>query len=272
MSSNGSMPGTGDWVVNGDGPASLREPVSTACNVDLPEFGGPTRQTCAAPSRRSALAWLRPPLRGAASSSVSSRMRDLMSAWRCSVPLCFGIVRSISRRHSRRSRGSRARLYACSASLYSGERFAGMAASVAPPMALQPLRPVSAWPQRRALPVPLGPARSVQRAREGAAAQDVVRLRLVLHEVRDRERDLVVDVVVLRFELGKDADFGDEQIGIRNARLVEVARQHRAVLDRETMQRGAARKERADLRFDVCFEADEEAVGKDGLEIEGLHL
>src|SRR5438067_2500257 len=150
MSSNGSIPGTADWVVNGNGPASLREPVSAACNVDLPEFGGRTR-------------------------------------------------------HS-------------------------------------------------------------------AAAQEVVRLRLVLHEVRDRERDLVVDVVVLRFELGKDADFGNEQIGIRNARLVEVARQHRAVLDRETMQRGAARKERADLRFDVGFEADEEDVGKAGLEIEGLHL
>src|SRR5882762_2543024 len=66
---------------------------------------------------------------------------------------------------------------------------------------------------------------SVQRARESPAAQEVVSLRLVLHEVRDRERDLVVDFVVLRFELWKDADFGDEQIGIRNARLVEVARQ-----------------------------------------------
>src|SRR5262249_26534153 len=50
---------------------------------------------------------------------------------------------------------------------------------------------------------------SVQRAREGPAAQEVVRLRLVLHEIRDRERDLVVDFVVLRFELRKDADFGD---------------------------------------------------------------
>ena len=35
-------------------------------------------------------------------------MRVLISAWRCSVPLCFGIVRSISRRPSSFSCGSRA--------------------------------------------------------------------------------------------------------------------------------------------------------------------
>src|SRR5438067_10145259 len=45
--------------------------------------------------------------------------------------------------------------------------------------ALQPLRPVSAWPQRRAPPVPVGPAKSVQGAREGPPAQEIVGVRLV---------------------------------------------------------------------------------------------
>src|SRR5206468_12393838 len=42
------------------------------------------------------------------SSSDSSLMRRLMSPWRWSVPLCFGITRSISRSRSSRSLGSRA--------------------------------------------------------------------------------------------------------------------------------------------------------------------
>jgi hypothetical protein len=48
-------------------------------------------------------------LLGPLSSSVSALMRVLISAWRCSVPLCLGMVRSISRRQSSLSLGSRAR-------------------------------------------------------------------------------------------------------------------------------------------------------------------
>ena len=68
------------------------------------------RTTCDGPLRR-------PPFFGALSSSVNCLMRLLMSAWRCSVPLCFGMVRIISRRHSSRSRGSRALRKASSAFL-----------------------------------------------------------------------------------------------------------------------------------------------------------
>src|SRR3972149_3893076 len=109
------------------------DPVSRACSADFPAFGGPISAICAAPSGRITSAGpLRaaPPFRGPSSSSDSSLMRCLMSAWRWSVPLCLGMVRSISRRESRRSRGSRALRNAASAALYSGERFAGMAAAV----------------------------------------------------------------------------------------------------------------------------------------------
>ena len=129
MSSNGSMPGSGTRVVYGNGPISAREPVRIACRLDFPEFGGPMRPICAAPSRCTECT--EPPragpLRGSSNSSPSCLIRDLMSAWMCSVPLCLGMVRSISFRQSRRSPGSRAARKACSALLYSGERLAGIA-------------------------------------------------------------------------------------------------------------------------------------------------
>src|SRR5262245_33197574 len=71
-------------------------------------------------------------------------MRRLISPWRWSVPLCFGMTRSISRRRSKRSRGSRALRNAASAALYSGVRLAGMIALAqkpAPYVALVRLRP-----------------------------------------------------------------------------------------------------------------------------------
>src|SRR5687767_612195 len=49
-------------------------------------------------------------------------------------------------------------------------------------------------------------SRSVQRPREGLAAQVIVGVRLVVHEVRNGEGDLVVDLVVLRVDLRIDAD------------------------------------------------------------------
>src|SRR5437762_4097969 len=76
--------------------------------------------TCVGPPRA-------PARFGPSNSSARSLMRALMSACRCSVPLCLGIVRSISRNHSRRSRGSRALRKAASAALYSGLRLAGIA-------------------------------------------------------------------------------------------------------------------------------------------------
>src|SRR6516165_10790355 len=48
-----------------------------------------------------------------------------MSARRCSVPLCFGTVRSISRNQRSRSSVSRAFRNSASAALYSGVRLAG---------------------------------------------------------------------------------------------------------------------------------------------------
>src|SRR5262249_4266728 len=57
---------------------------------------------------------------------------------------------------------------------------------------------------------------SVQRSREGPAAQEVEAVGLVLHEIRDREGDRVVDCAELRFELGKDGDGGGEEDGVRN--------------------------------------------------------
>ena len=112
VSSTPSIPGSGYCVVNGYAPTWVCEPVSAACSADLPVLGGPTIATCAAPS-----GWMNvggplraPPFDGPASSSLSSLIFVLMSARRCSVPLCFGIVRCISWRRSRRSFGSRARL------------------------------------------------------------------------------------------------------------------------------------------------------------------
>ncbi len=127
-SCQGSIPGSGNCVVCGYGPLFAPEPVSRACNVDLPELGGPSSATCAAPSGRTTSAGeLRaPPRFGAASSSSSSWMRRFRSACRWSVPLCLGITRSISRRHSSRSWGSRALRSASAAALYSGVRLAGM--------------------------------------------------------------------------------------------------------------------------------------------------
>src|SRR5215470_15243537 len=131
MSSWGIMPGSGCWVVNGYAATWAPEPVSTACSEDLPTFGGPMRASWAAPSGRTTKDGppRPPPFRGRSSSSESSLIRRLMSPWRWSVPLCFGMTRSISRRRSRRSTGSRAWRNAASAARYSGVRFAGMTVS-----------------------------------------------------------------------------------------------------------------------------------------------
>src|SRR2546421_10334835 len=112
----------------------------------------------------------------------------------------------------------------------------------------------------------------MQAARERAPAQKVVCVRLVLHEVRDRKRDLVVDLVELRVELRKDADLGDKEVGIRNTCLVQIARQHCAVLDGKAVQRRAAREQSTNLRLDAGFELDQHAVGKAGLEFERAHV
>jgi hypothetical protein len=66
MSSKHSMPGWGDWVVNGYGSTSACEPVSRACRADFPEFGGPSSATWPAPSRRTTVGGpvLAPPLPG----------------------------------------------------------------------------------------------------------------------------------------------------------------------------------------------------------------
>ncbi len=133
ISSWGIMPGSGYWVVKGYGATCAFDPVSRTCSEDLPELGGPISAICAAPSGRMTSAGpprAAPPFLGPSSSAESSLMRVLMSACRWSVPLCLGMVRSISRSRSRRSRGSRALRKAASAALYSGERLAGMADTV----------------------------------------------------------------------------------------------------------------------------------------------
>src|SRR5688572_8326705 len=94
---------------------------------------------------------------------------------------------------------------------------------------------------------PLAPGRtvflSVKRAGEGAAAQIVEGVRLLVDEVGDRQGDLVVDVAVLLLvKLGEDADLGDEKVGVGDAVRVHVLRQPGPVLDGEPAERGAARK------------------------------
>src|SRR5262245_14336640 len=128
MSRWGSIPGWADWVVNGNGPTAACDPVSRSCSADFPEFGGPSNATCPAPSGWTTWAGpvRAPPLRGPASSSVSSLIRVRMSAWRCSVPLCLGSVRSISWSPASRSSGVRAERKSASALLYSGETFVGI--------------------------------------------------------------------------------------------------------------------------------------------------
>ena len=88
-----------------------------------------------------------------------------------------------------------------------------------------------------------------------------------MHEIGNGVRDLVVDFVVLGIDLRIDADVGDEQIGVRDAVGINVFRQHRAVLDREAVQAGAADKKRTDTGLDIGFEPAKEAVELLG----GLH-
>jgi hypothetical protein len=78
--------------------------VWSATSRDFPEFGGPTSATCAAPDRSTWWVALRRPPPPFFPPPV--RMRAiffLMSAWSFSVPLCLGMVESISRRQASRS-------------------------------------------------------------------------------------------------------------------------------------------------------------------------
>ena len=128
MSSNGIMPGSGYWVVNGYGATCALDPVSRACSEDLPALGAPINAICPAPSGRSTRAGpprAAPPLRGPSTSSERSLMRCLISACRWSVPLCLGMVRSISRSQCRRSRGSRALRNESSAAFLLGRKVGG---------------------------------------------------------------------------------------------------------------------------------------------------
>ena len=119
------MPGCGLVVVNGYSATTGSARVSAASNCDLPQLGGPSRTTCAAPSGSTLMTW--PCLWVRVSSSWRSRaMRRLSSACIFSVPLCLGMVASISSRASRRSSGLCAALNLVSAARYCGVRFAGM--------------------------------------------------------------------------------------------------------------------------------------------------
>lgn len=118
----------GFWVVWPWEPISARDPVKCLCKLDLPEFGGPIMASWAAPSGRTVCAGpdRAAPFFGPVSCSASCLIRLLISLCRCSVPLCLGIVRSISLRQTRRSPSSFASRKACSAFLYSGLRLAGI--------------------------------------------------------------------------------------------------------------------------------------------------
>src|SRR5678816_3673220 len=72
-------------------------------------------------------------------------------------------------------------------------------------------------------------------------------------------------------ELGKDADLGDEEVGVRDAVLVQILRQPGAVLDREAAQGRAAGEERLDLARHVGFEPGEQSLREPGFELESLH-
>ena len=78
---------------------------------------------------------------------------------------------------------------------------------------------------------------------------------------------LVVDLVVLGVQLRKDADVGDEEIGIRNAIGIDVLRQHGAILHGEAVEIRAAHEERTDPGLDVGFQPAKETVELLG----GLH-
>src|SRR5689334_24882068 len=116
------------------------------------------------------------------------------------------------------------------------------------------------------------PTALVKRAREGAPAQVVVCVRLLVNQVGDGHRDLVVDLAVLLLvELREDAVLGDEEVGVGNPVLVQVLRQAGAVLHREAAQGRTAREERLDLARYVGFEAAEHGFRQAGFELESLH-
>ena len=98
----------------------------------------------------------------------------------------------------------------------------------------------------------------MQRAGEGASAQEVVGVRLVVHEIGNGVRDLVVDLVVERVDLRIDADVGDEEIRVRNAVRIDVLRQRGAVLDGEPVQGRAAIRDTiagfSGMAEKICFD------------------
>src|SRR3954469_25363369 len=120
---------------------------------------------------------------------------------------------------------------------------------------------------------PAEPAyRLMKRAGEGASAQIVVGVRLLINEIRNGSRDLIVDFpVLLLVELGKDADLGDKEVGVRDAVLVQILGQAGAVLDCEAAQGRAAREERFDLGRDIGLQATEQRLRQAGFELERLH-
>jgi hypothetical protein len=94
--SNGIIAGRGSCVVYGYGAISSSVPVSRLISADLPAFGGPTTTTCGYwPLSTAYDGPFRPRLR-AWRSALASLILRLMSAWRCSVPLCLGMTLSIS--------------------------------------------------------------------------------------------------------------------------------------------------------------------------------
>jgi len=93
--------------------------------------------------------------------------------------------------------------------------------------------------------------RSVHRAGEGAAAQVIVGVRLVVHEIGNGVGDLVVDLVILRIDLRIDADVGDDKAF--QGRRLQVLGQAGRVLDHKSLQGRTALEDRFHTRGEVLL-------------------
>ena len=105
MFSNSIIPGVALWVVKGYSAAGGEALVTVATSWDLPALGRPMTATWAAPSFSITIDARRVPLFLAAC-WVSLAILVLSSARRWSVPLCLGMMASISSRAAIFSSGS----------------------------------------------------------------------------------------------------------------------------------------------------------------------
>src|SRR2546421_153594 len=95
--------------------------------------------------------------------------------------------------------------------------------------------------------------RSVPRAREGAAREQIGRLRALVEQIREHLRDLADEALgLVRSELRVGGDRGNIELPFAHA-FFPVFR-HQALVDREAVELRAAIENRFDARAERCFQ------------------